>query len=531
MPIPGFTDPYSAWFIQQGMEPPPPTLGTDVAGNYFWEPQRDVARGRAAAESATPGSRPQRGAVPGTAGATPSRREAWGGGSREAVAKDSASRRLEQLATAQRVSRQAAQQRLREQAAIEKSKAAGPLPQNKVVAGTQAAQAREREAGRLEAGRQSALARERTRQAELARAAKEAKEAALQQAAAQARNRVSGSAVYSMSPRVQQANARNAGALAARTQVIATARKNGLKGNTAAAAHNRREQAEINRSQREIADFNQFKGTVDTSPTSGGKLVYTPEGWDVKEMGVLSQQRVNLGARMGPLGVEKMFGRAQYGGRDAFDMGRTLTPEQIKAKQRQLRAAGYLSDAEFAAIQGKGQVGVWGYETAMATRKAMSHANAMFVDLDTALGYWAGQGMPGQDMSGGGGGGGRGSGPTSSTTVSKNIRLTSLDSGSLALRQWMTREMGRVPSDAEVRAYVARLNAKERANPDIITTTVNTNASGTSTTSQKIEEGKAPEPEAEANRYGAEDPGVKVERENFKRASYMGDIMAMLGVR
>jgi hypothetical protein len=91
--------------------------------------------------------------------------------------------------------------------------------------------------------------------------------------------------------------------------------------------------------------------------------------------------------------------------------------------------------------------------------------------------------------------------------------------------------MGRQPTDAEVRAYVSRLNAKERANPDIITTTTSVNSAGTYSTTQRVQEGKAPDEVEEAIRYSTEDTALKGEKENFKRAQYVGDIMAMLGVK
>jgi hypothetical protein len=128
----------------------------------------------------------------------------------------------------------------------------------------------------------------------------------------------------------------------------------------------------------------------------------------------------------------------------------------------------------------------------------------------------------------GSGGGGGGGGPRTIKDVQRIFDITSLDRGSATLRQIMARELGRQPTAAEIKNYVAQLNARERANPDIVTTTSTRNASGSYTTSTQIREGKRPEPEEQAIGY-TKAGEVGKERQEFQEARYYEELVDLIG--
>jgi hypothetical protein len=162
--------------------------------------------------------------------------------------------------------------------------------------------------------------------------------------------------------------------------------------------------------------------------------------------------------------------------------------------------------------------------------EAMGYANMDGITVEELLKRIPGEGALTSGYAGGGGGGGGGGRKALSTKdITKVFDLTSLDQGAATLRQVLAQQLGRQPTDAEIKNYVAQLNAKERANPDIITTIAKSNAAGTVTTSSQVKEGKKPEADEEALKF-SKNKGNAAERQDFQEGMYYEALAGLMGV-
>lgn len=216
------------------------------------------------------------------------------------------------------------------------------------------------------------------------------------------------------------------------------------------------------------------------------------------------------------------WGRPLYveGAQAQYAFTNRLNRQQINDLQVKLANAGLLDLS-------KAQRGVYGADTIRAMAKAMGNANITGSTVEQYLSNIPGQSALSSPYAGGDGS--RGRGPLSTKDIQKVFDLTSIDQGAAVLRQVLAQQLGRQPTDSEIKNYVAQLNAKERKNPDIITTIATSNASGSITTSQQIREGKKPEADEEALRF-SKGTGTKQERQDFQEGMYYEALASLMGV-
>jgi hypothetical protein len=82
-----------------------------------------------------------------------------------------------------------------------------------------------------------------------------------------------------------------------------------------------------------------------------------------------------------------------------------------------------------------------------------------------------------------GGGGGAGGGGSSFSSTSTSVNLTGKDESDATLDQALSNLLGRTATDAEKKQFLSSLNAAERANPTVQTSSGTTSASGASRSS------------------------------------------------
>lgn len=130
------------------------------------------------------------------------------------------------------------------------------------------------------------------------------------------------------------------------------------------------------------------------------------------------------------------------------------------------------------------------------------------------------------------GGGGAGAAaqtePYTQTVTERQITEYSMGEGMMAVRQAVERQIGRKPTEAEVRNYVRSLNAAFRADPSIITTITTTDpVTGESDMERTVDESDV-SAEAEAMEF-AEDVSPE-ERQEFQAGRYFDALMSEIGM-
>lgn len=130
-------------------------------------------------------------------------------------------------------------------------------------------------------------------------------------------------------------------------------------------------------------------------------------------------------------------------------------------------------------------------------------------------------------------GGNRYSVSTSSST-STSVNLSSRESAHAVLSQALANEIGRQPTNAELAQFLRTLNATERANASVSTSSgrsVSDRLTGNSTsTSSSKSTSHSVDPTAEATAFAKGNAALAHERESYQGANYMSVIAKMIGV-
>lgn len=144
--------------------------------------------------------------------------------------------------------------------------------------------------------------------------------------------------------------------------------------------------------------------------------------------------------------------------------------------------------------------------------------------------------MLGEEASGdltGGGGGGVGSdeymGPITETMTRNIVQEISMDQGKLALRNIVANEIGRAPTEAEVREFVRRANSAFRADPTVITQVTTTDPITRESTTEITENETNVDPEGLALSFTEEDLPEE-ERYEYQASRYFDAIMSAIGM-
>jgi len=211
-------------------------------------------------------------------------------------------------------------------------------------------------------------------------------------------------------------------------------------------------------------------------------------------------------------------GTPQYKPGDQVSIAIPWNQEKIRDIQMKMTRAGALNP------EMSSRRGVWGTGEIAAAEAVMGFANLRGWDFDRALDTLVLDGDARQQagLDGSGGPGGSGSrGPLSVTDTSYS--LSSLDQARQALAAVMATQIGRKPSDAEVRKFLGQLNAKERKAP--ITTTTTQTPSGAFQTTLKKD--RSIDPTEEATRFTqAQAPG---EVQGYGEVQYYDILASVIG--
>lgn len=238
-------------------------------------------------------------------------------------------------------------------------------------------------------------------------------------------------------------------------------------------------------------------------------------------------------------GLEPIYGEPRYTEESAMKIY-SMSEGQVFKWQRMLAAAGMLST--FA--PGRAD------STYNAYKAAMTEANREGITLKDYLGQRAAaiqRGTPG----GGGGGGGSSSSSSSfsstssssSSMTSESVSLTGRGQAESLLRQAMTQQLGRAPTNKEVAKFKRALNTQEKKNPTITkstsnsTTTTTGSSKGTHQTSSSTTTGtqksttKQSDIDAgeEALDFARSKP-FKSERKMYQDMQYYDAIAEMIGL-
>jgi hypothetical protein len=138
---------------------------------------------------------------------------------------------------------------------------------------------------------------------------------------------------------------------------------------------------------------------------------------------------------------------------------------------------------------------------------------------------------PAGDLTAEGGGGGVGPGftePFTETVTRQVVQEFSMDQGMLAIRNHVAQQIGRKPTEEEVRRYVKELNAAFRADPTIMTTVTTTNPLTGESTTDITEDESDVSPEGMALSF-AEDVDPAEQRE-YQAGRYFDVIMQAIGM-
>jgi hypothetical protein len=167
--------------------------------------------------------------------------------------------------------------------------------------------------------------------------------------------------------------------------------------------------------------------------------------------------------------------------------------------------------------------GVWGPGEAAGAEAIMGFANLRGWTFERALDALV-MDSDARQQAGLDGSGGSGSGSSAPLTVTDtSYSLSSLDQARQALAAVMAAQIGRKPTDAEVRKFLGQLNAKERKAP-VTTTTTRTPSGAYQTTLQKD---RSIDPTEEATRFTqAQKPG---EVEAYGEVSYYDILASVIG--
>ena len=161
-------------------------------------------------------------------------------------------------------------------------------------------------------------------------------------------------------------------------------------------------------------------------------------------------------------------------------LGFTVNTAQAKRWKLFMARAGFYGETQVSPL------GRWAAAEQFAFRNFLTYLNDQYPDLppptqgglemgrdlvNAAIAAGAYEGAGG----GGGGGGGGGQAFVPYTTRSTNTRavLSTLEEARATLRSQLADMIGRWPTDGEVKAFLARLNERERANPLVTTVTTN----------------------------------------------------------
>lgn len=266
-----------------------------------------------------------------------------------------------------------------------------------------------------------------------------------------------------------------------------------------------------------------FIGVSDADLQAGWRPI---AGYTTQHYGMRGQEDLMHGSAMG---AQPMAGNRQvpvYGQpiytrshMDAF-LGRAAYQDVLEM-QRKLYNYGFIDKIQTPGFADASFMKGLEYLYATANQNGVT-INDIFARMDNAgarLGLKIGPtGLAGGGESGDGGG--------TSTTTSTSISLTSRAGAWQVLISALTNELGREPTDAEISRFSKSLNAKERADPSVSTSTTTYDAEGnakTSTTSRQ----SGVEPTAEAMVF-ARSPAMAAERRQYKGAQYFDVIADML---
>lgn len=137
------------------------------------------------------------------------------------------------------------------------------------------------------------------------------------------------------------------------------------------------------------------------------------------------------------------------------------------------------------------------------------------------------------DLTGGGGTGPGGTGeymgPTTETMIRNIVQEISMDQGMLALRNVVANEIGRAPTEAEVREFVRRANAAFRADPTVITQVTTSDPTTGESTTEITEDETDVNPEGMALGFVEEDL-PEGERYEYQAGRYFDTIMSAIGL-
>lgn len=235
---------------------------------------------------------------------------------------------------------------------------------------------------------------------------------------------------------------------------------------------------------------------------------------------------------------ESVYGRPVYREGDQVTFSRDLNADGVRDWQRFFQILGFKT----------GPSGFWTHHEMVAMQALMSMANGtpgggMTVQTlrdrlltEVQAGIWEPGQLPealGVGGTGGGGGGGGGLGEVMEGPITETITETqttefSTDQGMLMLRNFVAEQLGRAPTNSEVKAYVKELNAALRADPTVITTVITTDPVTNEVTTERDMDETGVEPEARAIMFA--DEMSPAERKEHMTGRYMDALMREIGM-